>query len=77
MPGCRRYKCTGSQDHPAQLSWFLRAPDLRHAAEQPRPLTTGQDTATNRLSFSSDVYRIGNTTYLGLIHVNYTMKYTS
>ena len=37
---------------------FLRAPDLCHAAGQPKPLTTGQDTATNRLSFSSDIYGI-------------------
>jgi len=35
---------------------FLRAPDLRYAAEQPRLLTTSQDTATNRRHFSSDIY---------------------
>ena len=27
---------------------FLRAPQIHYAAEQPRPLATGQNTATNR-----------------------------
>ena len=37
---------------------FLHAPQIHYAAEQPRPLATGQDTATNRRSFSGDIYRI-------------------
>jgi len=34
---------------------ILLAADLRYAAEQPRPLTAGRDTAPNRHSFSSDI----------------------
>jgi len=37
---------------------FLRAPQVHYAAEQSRPLTAGQDTATNGRSVSSDIIEL-------------------